>query len=175
MQLPPKLRSVIYDFALVSTDAVDVAPLLVVPPLLLTCRQIRREAMPTYTEKNYFRTHIRSCDVQITNNFFKHWRSLGGKNGLAIRIQLHGQLHWANLVAWGKTIWAEGDFTRLNQSLIHDAESRARADFLTVVGTVCELAGKTREDGKGWEEVTKALVMNRKLAGRIDARWLEDV
>ena len=86
--LPPELRNTIYSYELVKDDAVHVAygkhPSE--PALLVTCKQIRYEALPMFYDARVF--HF-TAEVRVARSTFPWLHSLGpGRCALLRKIQI---------------------------------------------------------------------------------------
>jgi len=172
LDLPPELRTAIYEFALVERDHVVITPHLRPPSLIYTCRVTRREASPVWADLNTFLGKIDHCDGRLLNRFAKFRLSLGKVKFDGYFLDCAAQSHWANLVSWSREIWGAG---WLSVGIEDDVIKPGRSgDFITVMKAAHTAAAEARNEGKDWENVERELKRMRKVAGRMDAEWLKD-
>jgi len=115
LNLALELRDIIWRFALVSPDTVDIdlsrtpseCPGLKQPTLPSTNRQVRRESIAIYYSENKFTIQILDLKgaqyVAFTSIVAKYATNEQGKSIFDIKTQLHGVCHWLNFMDWLKT------------------------------------------------------------------------
>lgn len=170
--LPPELRTMIYTYALKSDQHITIDAQLQQPSLLLTCHLIRSEASPIHVNENRFEITIRKCDSSLFRRFGKLRRRLGGTPGFECIKVWQEVPNWTNLVSWSHAIWA-GPCLRLFEE--HDAdEADDLQNSLAVVFAAHDAAFEAKRERRSWKDVERELRRIRELAGRLDAKWLED-
>lgn len=164
------MRNYIYELVLVE-DEIIVTEDLKEPPLLRTCKQIRKQAGPIWYMENTFTAEIYDCDAKLTNDF-EVWLGEGAgefdqmRGDVALQIDTSGcEPHWQNLRRWCERI--HGDYDVMSLSADSDATHMAN-----VISTAHHIARSLRE--QDWLECYFPLHALRMLAGNVDPRWLID-
>ena len=103
MNIPPELRNLIYRYTLIETegDAEISIPASGAPPqhppLLHTCRLIRKEATAIYFEENKFAFELRDFD----NTRLRRWCGLSRQHrDTPVIFKFWGRPVWTNLLQW---------------------------------------------------------------------------
>lgn len=100
LSLPPELRLIIYEFALI-TRRVEMDSTTKPPSLLSTSRQVRSETIPVWYGKNKFRFSVINCDGILVHKFINSVSPLA--RGLLIGklvFRFRGDPSWTNLKEW---------------------------------------------------------------------------
>ena len=173
LSIPAELRNVIYTCAIVDAEPTEITDALRFPPLLQTCRQLRKEAFGIYLTKNNFFFEVRDCDGSILIAFNKHIRAstdIGSDLNMGFRTTDSGA-NWTNVMSWCKanfvgdchyySIKEDGDRFVRNPSSVH-----------TVVGGAFELVQAQKDQEATWEQCTRILKIHRHVAAKMDDRWL---
>ncbi|KAK3710460.1 hypothetical protein LTR37_010303 [Vermiconidia calcicola] len=166
--LPAELRTLIYEYSLVEQRSIRVTKQLKQPALLLTCRQVRTEALELWYRSNTFKTAIADCDASLHQSFYVHLRKVGTSVARSARITMsfHGTMcNWDNLARWCYAIWtAQARSLRYRDGLCVDK---------TVIYAAHNIATECRNDGVDWKTCEKMLKNLRLVAGNEDPEWLE--
>lgn len=107
-KLPPELRNYVYEYTLHSESLVNVTKDegIPEPPLLLTCKTVRREAIGTFYAVNDIRLVVSAFDPSTEILMWKKIAALKIKYGIEVisyaNIDRHrsGGRNWQNLVSW---------------------------------------------------------------------------
>jgi len=95
--LPPELRNQIYRYALVSSENIIIDDMdHEEPPLLRTCRQLRKGANGIYRLQNRFTVMIRELQFEMPIGHWAQWKIPLER----IQIGLSGAAKWSNLERW---------------------------------------------------------------------------
>ena len=112
LTLPPEMRNRIYRSALIEPQNIliredkdtlhhrhprplQMKPPQTEPPLLSTCRQIRKEALDIYYQENTFSIHIESCEA---NYYFRWCRMSEARFHSNHDFNLEGGIQWLSLI-----------------------------------------------------------------------------
>lgn len=185
LDLPPEIRTMIWDYALTSPTAIKITDKLKSPALVQVNRQIRSETRKLALTNNRYQIEIVACDARLFAKFFQHWHRVVNsdwaaaalssnekkkiekkkekKLSLPIRIGLVGDCHWGNLVRWCRLV-SRGKCGSLRVG----AAGRGRS-------LIVEAATGLAANAGSWGEVERGLEFWRPVAGLDDGRWLLDL
>lgn len=165
LHLPPELRVTIFEYVLVSRDPIRFVDHITPPALLQINRLIRTESHPIWHQKNTFLITVANCDPSMVLKYEAYERLIPG-HVMQCTMRPIGRPHWANLVKWVHMVLARrcGGMTVGESPL----------DASLVVAAAHEHARQVRSMGGNGQELEALLGTLRKVAGRLDARWLED-
>ena len=174
LDLPPEIRTMIWEFALISPTHVKVTDQLKQPALIQLNRQIRSETRKLAFLNNNYRIDIVACDARLFAKFFQLWQHVVNSNSnnktsltkkfvLPIRIKLVGDCHWLNLVRWCRLV-AKGKCGALTIG-------PAARGMSKIVEAATGLAAST----DSWEELERGLKFWRPVAALDDPQWLLDL
>ncbi|KAK3710459.1 hypothetical protein LTR37_010302 [Vermiconidia calcicola] len=162
LKLPAELRTSIYEWCLVE-DIIPVTEQLKPPPLLHTCRQIRREALETWYLSNEFEFDIIDCDRTLFVKFHTYLDTLGLRTDSRTMLSLRCKgVDWSNLVKWCHGI-CDNDDGYIHWLTIENP-------LTEVLDAAMKIAKKSR--GLPWTDCEAMLTSLRRVAGRADERWL---
>ena len=100
LSLPAELRNMIYNYALIEDDDIEIHTSTPPPPqlvLLQVNRQMRNEAIKIYYTQNEFNWVIHACDA---SNYIKWSNSSRFRQMSNISLSFCGHRNWANLLRW---------------------------------------------------------------------------
>jgi len=176
LSLPPELRTQIYRDVLLQSDPISLAisepahESNAQPGLLLTCHQIRNEAISIYYGENAIRLGIRSLRgnalvplVRIMTKYSKNKDS-----SPEVRLVHYGRPSWVNLKDWLK----QSHKLRYWNVLSIMADNGLKQTHLKgkVVGSAFKMV-MTMKD-QPWENVEKVLDLYHDTVRVIDGTWL---
>lgn len=172
LKLPAEIRVLIWEYALHEAGRIEVTTHLRQPPLLRTCKQIRRETVDIWYTENDFHIHIHDLDAAISNAWARHTVSLcvqrsvqkEGESLLTnVQWTCHHSCNWDNLMVWMKVVWA-GEPTYYMESPKADSTH-----------TMAIVYGATRvaadNAAHSWAKCAESLEGFRLVVGRFDHRW----
>lgn len=172
LSLPPELRSIIWEYALYEHGVINITPSLKPPPLLQVSGQIREEAADLWLRANTFQIDIDDCDMTLFNKFSSLVREVT-RTGSGVwrfdrmdaewRFHLH-TANWPNLMDICLLVWKGAS----------EIITSTPDDELTVVHAATEIAASAREARTSWETCRAQLGSLRRVAGRLNPKWLDD-
>jgi hypothetical protein len=171
LDLPPEIRTMIWDFTLTSPTAIKITDQLKQPALAQVNRQIRSETRKLALLSNRYQIEIVACDARLFAKFFQLWHDIVNSDKdaktktlhLPILIGLVGDYHWLNLVGWCRLVH-RGKCGALRIG----AAARGRSKIV-------EAATALAMEADSWEEVKRGLQIWRSVAGLDDKQWLLDL
>lgn len=106
LDLPPELRTAIYEYALIQTEEITIAASLGPPALLSVNRLIRTEASGLWYNSNTFAVEVKDCEASVLLAFDQHLREVGqDKMIYQIITPRTNRGNWANLREWSRAVW----------------------------------------------------------------------
>ena len=168
------LRNKIYRETFVQDRSIKVTTTGVPePPLLATCKQIRREGMDVFYGDNRFRISLPHYDSTICMLWLKKVRKMREVGDIHVSPACYGgqgpginHREWENLIVWLKRYHEKTVRMRFNPptqippGVLLDA---------VVIGGMFNILGSMEE--KPWSEVESVLNEQRNILTRIDAGW----
>ncbi len=184
MNLPAELRLKIYEYTLSTSTTIEITQDIRKPALLHTCRLIRHEALEIWYAHNTFQLTVTDCDGSLFRAFFEMMKRdhiniqdptsrkaaaasatrPASKPFLGIPTKFTGK-SWPNLLAWCEIAWKE------NCCYVLEYDGRASSTF-TVVHSALDLAQRCSGTMR-WEQCLGLLDALRRVAGKVDRKWLE--
>jgi len=178
LSLPPELRNRIWSYlVIVETTFTITNQVLLVPGILRTCRQIRKEALGMFLELSTFRVGVDDCDRAWTDDclstglkpVIRSARAVGIVDVKDIKIKqicyrwvIYGTPNWANLLRWMKTWHANG------KTGFGDGTEEDSPFFKVIVAATKTIAGMK---GKQWSEVEAVLEGWHVVLTAMDSEW----
>ncbi|KAK4555960.1 hypothetical protein LTR86_007180 [Recurvomyces mirabilis] len=156
LQLPPELRLHIYEHCFGNETEITLSPDFRPPPLLSTCRIIRREALKPYYQRTRFLITITDCDARLFRKFTQHLNRLP-VSGLSCWWALEGR-SWENLLQWAHWV-CEGE----NLALEPGGEDDVDAVVTAVLGMARHV--------KDWATCRLVLMEMRGAICALNAAW----
>jgi hypothetical protein len=165
LELPPELRNRIYEYALHETAGIQLVSSLKLLLLLETCRRVRNEARSLWFHTNIFHLNVVDCDATLADTF-----NAINRNGTQLCVNMHFSFHrhqpnWHNLIAWCHRSYK----SRLAFGLRNEDASPP----MTVVQSAHEIVAAAIDEGASWAMCERQLEASRKVAWKLDARWLD--
>lgn len=106
-KLPPELRNYIYEFAVNLSDKYGYRKVtkeagIPEPPLLSTCKAIRKEAIGIFYANNKFRVDVHDFDPAVYHLFVRKDKTLSSYNCRIGILHMDPDRHrrWGNLLRW---------------------------------------------------------------------------
>lgn len=167
MSLPPEIRDNIYHVCVIEVDEIAITPELRPPPLLSTCRQIRRETLPVWHFGNGFEIDIDLYDTTLYQAYIDNILipQFGDASPSKWRLTIYlAGVHWGNLMEWCRIVWSR----KTQAPRVSDDDM---INKWAIVQAATNIAQKSR--GMQWEEVMSLMKELQVVAGRLDYRWLE--
>ena len=178
LELPPELRNRIYRFALVEKDSIELGnPGFTEPPLLMTSKQIRAEAIQIFHIENNFIMLLRDFDVTktvkwriILNAARQRQEFVGCTNGPKFQgwWRVPQTPHWKNLMKW--LGWYHFEATEIAYDPPSKQTSRSPEDI--ALGGLFVIVEAMK--GQPWDQVKGVVEKQRFILANIDARWNVD-
>lgn len=170
--LPPELRNRIYKHALVDEEPVCITTSgYDRPPLVSTCRQIRKEAIEIYYAGNVFVLVMPSYDSTPVALFDATLPALSCYVDVVKDWRYYQVPNWPNLLRWLQLNHKQDDNWPLLSKYPVKLVSRdryAKRDYLVVSG----MFAMVRElSCVPWERLQAVLEAQRPILVRIDRRW----
>lgn len=165
--LPGELRTMIFEYVVVSPGVIEVTKDLRPPALVQVNRQIRAETYKLWRMNNRFKCTVRACDTRLLCKFRLLQQQILSPMIIRLRIDMINidyVCHWANLVEWCKYDYQSETKTT------YDPLVSGMWPYTRLVSAALQLAG----GAKSWGEVERGLKALRPVAGELDAQWLED-
>lgn len=104
LDLPPELRNLIYRSVLVQNRDIDVRSQgFDVPPLLSTCKKIRKEARSIFYYENTFAVEVYDFDTIIFHHFMRSLKERSSgfhEQPSAVLNPRSTRPHWPNMLRW---------------------------------------------------------------------------
>ena len=185
MKLAPELRNTIYKYALRLDDGIiQISEQTGVPepPLLLTCKDIRREALPLFYTINNVRVVVDSYSPAMPLFFHKKQLALFAQYNrrlAASQLTLRGPVKWRNLVLWLRCVHAMVDhpvpIVRLAAPLGTGVHVRMVTDYakmLAVVAGLFRIVCEMRQ--LPWVRLRETVAWLRYGLVKYDAAWEVD-
>lgn len=183
MELAPGLRLIIYEYALyLDEGAIEVNETTGIPEpaLLLTCKEIRNEALPIFYTQNNLHLLIHSYSPAMPLLIHRKQESILEQYQYYIyvsHIVLAGPANWRNLLTWLRHIHESDSPIGIVQvapplKTGHRPGALERAKELTVVAGLFDVVGLL--DDVRWDVVEKTLGMLRYALAAFDDDWEED-
>ena len=169
LELPPELRTIIYEYALLEPDLIRVSRSnLVVPPsLLATCRQVRSEAIKIYHSENKFSINAPDCDVDLYIKWHNHFSQYWAKQASwALGINLSGRASWTGLMKWLE--WA---FKRNSCAQFTPASLQKSDGVRRVTISAHRICARAKQAGRLWEDVKEDLDDFHAALAAANADW----
>jgi hypothetical protein len=168
LDLPPELRIKIYEYA-VWTDGecmVTKTGGVPEPPLLMTSKAIRKEAMDVYYSINTMRFMVLSFDHAAESLVFHKLQILEARYGVKADVfgaAFSGPPNWTNLKAWLHSL--QGSTKRY---VNFKAGANEKMEFKMVIGLMHSAVAMR---ALSWKEAESSLELLRAGLIAIDARW----
>ncbi|KAK5111966.1 hypothetical protein LTR85_011713 [Meristemomyces frigidus] len=162
LDLPPELRSNIYELALLQTSKIQVNRKLRIPTLLQSSHQVREEASGIYYKQNEFVATVYDCIASEVNRWSAHCCDINQRE-YNLRLEVWGNGEWTALKAWAKAVWKD-DGSRV--LVKEEGMSKMEED----ISAVLEVAQNFK--GSSWEHCKDALMeMRCDIAARGPGWW----
>ena len=169
LDLPAELRNRIYHYALVlASGRMRISPAFRPPPLLLTSKQVREEALGIWYMNNTFLIIIQDCDCAPFRAFDRNLR----KSGLHKKFFKAGRFEvtfvgvkWERLMEWCHFVW-DGKV-----AMIRSTTEPRRVE--SVVDIALTIAAVARHSSTSWALCEIQLESLRRVAGLLDPKWLK--
>jgi hypothetical protein len=191
-KLPAELRIQIYEYALYRDDwddedenddycrsrsNIEFNENFQQPPLLLTCRQVRSEAIEVFYTITNFLLYIDDCDPTQPIAFCRHLRLAGfsfSEAAISYQICVSGDKDTRNLMKWCRAVW-EGKcpaFCNEDGDGFETVGWKWTDEVRAVVFMATTMVEEYRDLGQSWEKCEKALQRLRVMVGTLDGSWL---
>lgn len=148
-------------------DEIEITKQMKPPALLLTCRQVRSEAVPIWFGSNRFEIVIEACDSTLFRRFSQNLAdsiiARTGGQGSPVGISIE-RVNWANFVERCQAIWRK-ETGRCRPAHDPDDEDENYA----IIAAATTIAVVRRADL--WEKVEHQLTALRPVAIKLNAQW----
>ena len=166
--LPAELRNTIYRYTLLEPLAINIRVGRQAPPLLQTCRQVRKEAVSIYWTENSVLAivvdfhHAIPCFLKQVVRRYPADKQAGGDRN----YMLTGNPYWNNLMRWMKRVYS-------NTATRYSVLNQPSPEHATIAAMFA-IANKGRAMQWAWQDVEQILEGHRAILGGLDRRWLLD-
>jgi len=183
MKLPPELREIIYEYALRLDDGIiqiSWTAGIPEPPLLLTCKTVRREAIAIFYTLNSIRLVVESLSPTVP--LFAHKKQLAmlaqyQYSFSASQVMLLGLPRWPNLLAWLRLVHENSYSTvvffrpssPLDTNHQHSHGVTEQDQEMTVLAGLFRMVHLMPLEP--WHEIERTLAMLRYGLVRYDSEW----
>jgi hypothetical protein len=184
MNLPPELRLIIYRNALHQPNGIihiSQQTGIPEPPLLLTSKTIRHEALALFYAQNTIRVVVDSYSPATPLFFHKKQLALLAQHNIrlcASQVMLRGPARWRNLLSWlrcaHERAFCPVQFIRIASTLGTEHQYGGRAaDYAKEMAVVAGLFRMVHSMGAlgPWEQIEGTLGMLRYGLVKYDAAW----
>jgi hypothetical protein len=185
LKLPPELRNRIYEYALRFDNGIcEVNETVGIPEsaLLLTCKEIRQEAIGIFYSANKVHVELESFSPAMPILIEKKMCALHKQYGYKIEINslsTRGPRNWRNLMSWLKTVHGpqRSPFGILGvSSMLENQPYSQQADLtakeMAMLAGLFQVASMTTD--LPWDEVEKALNILRYGVVQYSSEWEVD-
>lgn len=165
LALPAELKLIIYSYALVQPDRIDIVPgTTPQPALLCTSPEIRKDASPVYWLGNRFTYHVVDFSSAGARHVRKHRRRS------AVYYAWNNNGHWRNLLEWLQAYHAG-----VARPMSKPGPRPGPTDTLCWVLCACfETVKKARKRGLAWDVVAELVEPQRVVLACLDGDWAVD-
>jgi len=174
LNLPPELRIIIFEFALIVDGNIAVTTDTKTPALFATNRQVRSETIPIWYGKNEFRFVVNQCDASLVQKFDQQAVPPEQRDSFGTKVvfTLENEPNWSNLREWCRAVYRGSTVNVMALELSEEIEEdQSWVSIVAAAHLVCRDASEKKES---WTQCEKTLDRLRRVAVFADRRWLEE-
>ncbi|CAK4033889.1 Hypothetical predicted protein [Lecanosticta acicola] len=178
LELPPELRNNIYRLVLHQQARIPITGHgYDRPTILITCRQIRKEALKIFYYENQFRASVANYNSDLVHKWTQHLQKMKMRPSLALPYLGFGHRStsppWPNLLRWLRRKYDDWDIVSPRRPLSRKrlGKTAVEVEQLIVGGMFAIVKALTDEE---WDVVEELLMHQRVVLERMDGRWAKD-